>query len=172
MKSFPTLVSISKRAAFFMLFLGFCLNATAQESKIGYVDTERIFREANFEKMVQAKIDQEFSKRVKEIQGLGTRLKMLSEKFDKDGPALSESERIKRQRELIDLDKDAQRKERELREDLNQRNNEEKAIFLERVNKVIRQIAVAEKFDLIFQDAVYFNPRIDISAKVLEALNK
>jgi len=147
------------------------LNAHAQESKIGFVSTERIFREATPAKTAQAKIEQEFSRRDKDLQDIATRLKTMSDKLDKDAAVLSESDRSKRQRELADLDKDFQRKQREFREDLNQRRNEELAIVLERTNKVIKQIAEAEKYDIVFQEAVYASPRIDITDKVLKALN-
>ena len=96
----------------------------------------------------------------------------MSEKLDKDATVLSESDRARRQRELTDLDKDYQRKQREFREDLNQRRNEELAVVLERANKVIKQIAEIEKYDIVFQEAVYASPRIDITDKVLKALNK
>ena len=146
--------------------------AYAQETKIGFVNTERIFREATPAKAAEAKIVQEFSKRDKELQDLAARLKGMSDKLDKEAAVLSESDRVKRQRELADLDKDFQRKQREFREDLNQRRNEELATVLERTNKVIKQIAEAEKYDIVFQDAVTFSPRIDITDKVLKALNK
>jgi outer membrane protein len=159
-----------------MVLLGACLlplmNVHAQEgSKIGFVSTERIFREATPAKTASAKIEQEFSRRDKELQELAARLKGMSEKLDKDAAVLSESDRLKRQRELGDLDKDFQRKQREFREDLNQRRNEELAVVLERTNKVIKQIAEAEKYDIVFQEAVYASPRIDITDKVLRALN-
>ena len=143
----------------------------AQESKVGFVSTERIFREAAPAKAAQAKLEQEFSRRDKELQEMAARLKSMSDKLDKDAAILTESDRIKRQRELADLDKDFQRKQREFREDLNQRRNEELAVVLERTNKVIKQIAETEKYDIVFQEAVYASPRIDITDKVLKALN-
>lgn len=146
-------------------------NASAQESKIGFVNTERVFREAAPAKAAQAKLDQEFSRREKELQEMASRLKATSEKLEKDNPILAESDRIKRQRELTDLDREFQRRQREFREDLNQRKNEELAVILERANKVIRQIAETEKYDIVFQEAVYFSPRIDITDKVLKLLN-
>ena len=149
-----------------------CSLVHAQEVKIGFVSAQRILSEANMAKAASAKMEQEFSRRDKEILEMGARLKSLSEKFDKDGPVLSESERVKRQRELIDLDKDVQRKQREFREDFNQRNNEERAMIIERGNKAIKQIAESEKYDIIFQDAIYWSPRIDITDKVLKILNK
>ena len=146
--------------------------AQAQEARIGFVNTERIFREAAPAKAAQAKIEQEFSRRDKELQDMANRIKGMADKLDKDAPVLSESDRMRRQRELADLDKDFQRRQREFREDLNHRRNEELAAVLERTNRVIKQIAEAEKYDIIFQEAVYASPRIDITDKVLRALNK
>jgi len=158
-----------------MLLFAMCalpLVTEAQESKIGFVSTERIFREAAPAKAAQAKIEQEFSRRDKELQDMAARLKAMSDRLDKDAAVLPESDRIKRQRELADLDKDFQRKQREFREDLNQRRNEELAIVLEKTNKVIKQLAETERYDIVFQEAVYASPRIDITDKVLKALNK
>jgi outer membrane protein len=147
------------------------VSAIAQELKVGFVSTERIFREAAPAKAATAKLEQEFSKRDKDLQDLAAKLKQSAEKLDKDGPVLSDSERSKRQRELGEMDKDFQRRQREFREDLNQRRNEELAVVLEKANKVIKLLAESEKYDIVFQEAVYFSPRIDITDKVLKALN-
>lgn len=163
---------LSLQSAALAVCLVASVSAFAQEtSKIGFVNTDRIFKEATLAKTASAKIDQEFSPRNKEIEGLDARLKAVSEKLDKDGPMLSNSDRIKRQRDLTDLDKEFQRKQREFREDLNQRRNEELAALLDRSNKVIRQIAESEKYEIIFQEGVYVSPRIDITDKVIKALN-
>ena len=159
-------------AAALMLVAGTSLAAQAQELKIGFVSTERIFRDAAPAKAATAKPEQEFSKRDKDIQELAAKLKSAAEKLDKDAPVLSDAERGKRQRELAEMDKDFQRRQREFREDLNQRRNEELALVLEKANKVIKQLAESEKYDIVFQEAVYFSPRIDITDKVLKALNK
>lgn len=155
-----------------MMALGLQLNAQSQEVKIGFVSTERIFRDAAPAKAATAKLEQEFSKREKDLQELASRVKSSAEKLDKDAPVLTDGDKMKRQRELTEMDKDFQRRQREFREDLNQRRNEELAIVLERANKVIKQIAEAEKYDIVFQEAVYSSPRIDITDKVLKALNK
>jgi outer membrane protein len=147
-------------------------HANAQELKIGIVQSERIMREAPQIKAAEGKIEQEFSKRGKELEDTAARLKAMSEKLDKDAAVLAESDRIKRQRELIDLDKDFQRKREIFREDLAQRKNEELSVVLERVNRVIKQIAEAEKYDLVLQEAIYFSPRLDMTDKVLKALSK
>ncbi len=170
------MASVFKKTSMFAIALalaaGTTLVAQAQELKIGFVSTERIFRDAAPAKAATAKLEQEFSKREKDIQELAARLKSAAEKLDKDAPVLPDAERGKRQRELAEMDKDFQRRQREFREDLNQRRNEELAIVLEKANKVIKQLAEAEKYDIVFQEAVYFSPRIDITDKVLKALNK
>jgi outer membrane protein len=143
----------------------------SQEIKIGYVNSDRVLREANPAKAAQAKLEAEFSKRDKEMGEIAGKLKAASEKFDKEGPTLSESERGKRQRDLVDQDREFQRKRREFQEDLTQRKNEELSAVVERANKVIKQIYETEKYDLILQEAVFAGPKIDITDKVVKALN-
>jgi outer membrane protein len=141
------------------------------QSKIGFVNTDRIFRDATPAKAAQVKLEQEFARRQKDLQDQAGRLKATSERFEKDAPTLSEQERTRRQRELVEADRDLQRKDRELREDFNARRNEELQAVLERANRVVREIAQQEKYDIIFQEAVYVNPAIDITEKVLRVLN-
>ena len=145
--------------------------AQAQELKIGYVNSERVLREANPAKAAQAKLETEFGKREKDLADVANRLKASADKLDKDGPTLSEAERARRQRDLVEQDRDFQRKRREFQEDLNQRKNEELSSVVERANKVIKQIFDSEKYDLILQDAVHWSPRVDITKKVIDALN-
>jgi outer membrane protein len=138
--------------------------------KLGYVNTERILREAAPAKASQQRLEQEFSKRDKELQEMTARLKTLGERLDREGTVLSEGDRQRRQREFSDLEKDLQRKQREFREDLNQRRNEELASVIEKANRAIRQIADQEKYDFVFQDVVFASPRVDLTDKVLKAL--
>ena len=145
--------------------------ALAQELKIGYVNSDRVLREAVPAKAAQTKLETEFSKREKDLNDVAGRIKTASERLDKDGPALAEAERQRRQRELVDQDRDLQRRRREFQEDLGQRKNEELAAVVERTNKVIRQIFESEKYDLIVQEAVFWSPKVDITDKVIRALN-
>lgn len=145
--------------------------AGAQELKIGYVNSEKILRDSAPAKAASAKLEQEFSKRDRDLQEMGTRLKQAAERLEKDALVLSEADRTRRQRELAEMDREFQRRQREFREDLNQRRNEELQALLERAQRVVRQIAEQEKFDLVVQDAVYFSSRVDITDKVLRALN-
>ncbi len=147
------------------------LLAVAQDFKVGFVSTERIFRESSAAKAAQGKLEQEFAKREREVETLGNQLKTASEKLEKEAPTLSEAQRGNRQRQLMEMDREFQRKRREFQEDLNLRKNEELQVVLERANRVIRQVAEAEKYDLIIQEAVYIHPRHDITDKVISGLN-
>jgi outer membrane protein len=145
--------------------------AAAQDLKIGYVNSERVLREATPAKAAQAKLEAEFSKREKELNDTATKLKAAADKLEKDAPTLAESERNRRQRELVESDRDLQRKRREFQEDLNQRRNEELAAVVERANRVIKQIFDSEKYDLILQEVVFAGARVDITDKVIKILN-
>ena len=147
------------------------LSAMAQEFRIGFVSTDRILREANQAKTAQTKLEQEFSKREKDLQAQAAQLKSASEKFEREAPTMPEAQRVTRQRQLVDQDRDFQRKQREFQEDLTLRKNEELQLVLERANRVIKQVAENEKYDLILQEAVYINPKHDITDKVLGGLN-
>ena len=146
-------------------------SVSAQELKIGIVNLDRIFREANSAKSAQAKLEQEFGKREKDLNDVGTQLKTLSDKYEREAPTLSETQRTTRQKQLVDQDRDFQRKRREFQEDLNARKNEELQQVIERANRVVKTLAEAEKYDLIVQEAVYVNPKHDITDKVLRSLN-
>ena len=147
------------------------LPAFAQDFKVGFINTDRIFRDANSAKAAQAKLEQEFSRREKDLNDLGLQIKAAADKLDKDAPTLSESQKTTRQKQIVDQDRDFQRKRREFQEDLSARKNEELQQVLERANKVVKQVAEAEKYDLVLQEVVYINPKHDMTEKVLKALN-
>lgn len=151
--------------------LAFGAQAQAEDFRVGFVNTDRIFREANTAKAAQAKLEQEFSRREKDLTDMGAALKASSERFEREAPTLSETQRAQRQKALIDQDREFQRKRREFQEDLNARKNEELQQVLDRANRVVRQVAEQEKYDLILQEAVYINPKHDITDKVIRALN-
>jgi outer membrane protein len=155
-----------------LLVCGVCLStAQAQEVRLGFVSTDRVLKEASTAKAAQTKLEQEFSKREKELVDLGANIKTLADKFEREAPTLPETQRQARQKQLLEQDREFQRKRREFQEDLNARKNEELQFVIQRANKVIKEIAVAEKYDFIFQDAVYVNPTHDITDKVIKALN-
>ena len=153
------------------LALSTWVSAQAQEFRIGFISTDRIFREANTAKAAQTKLEQELSRREKELMDLGNTLKTNSEKLEREAPTLSETQRVARQRQLSEQDREFQRKRREFQEDLNARKNEEFQLVLERANRVVRQVAEVEKYDLVLQEAVYINPKHDITEKVIKAIN-
>jgi outer membrane protein len=149
-------------------------SVAAQEGgpgRIGYVSLDRILKESAPARAAETKLESEFAKRGRDLEELVGRLKTAAEKFDKDANVIPESDRIKRQRELSDQDRDVKRRQDEFKEDLNRRKYEELNAVIERANRVIRQVSEADKYDLIVQDAVYTSPRIDITDKVIKALN-
>ena len=146
-------------------------NAATADYKIGFVNTERLFREAAPAKRAQQQLEREFSARDAEIQRISKQVRDLQASLDKDGPTMSETERRNKERDLANGSRDLTRLQREFREDVNLRKNELLSTLQERANKVIQQIAEAEKFDLILQDPVVFaSQRIDITDKVIKAL--
>ncbi|MCA3240224.1 MAG: OmpH family outer membrane protein [Rubrivivax sp.] len=144
---------------------------TAQELKIGYVNSERVLREAAPAQAAQKKLEAEFGKRQREMTEAEQRLKAAADKLEKDGPTLAAADRARRERELVEQDRDLQRKRREFQEDLNQRRNEELSAVVERANRAIKQIFDSEKYDLILQEVIFAGPRVDITDKVIRVLN-
>jgi outer membrane protein len=153
-----------------VLVAGLMPAAHAGDFRVGVVDTERILRESAPAVRAEKKIEKEFATRNQEIKKLARQVKEMQDFIEKQGPALSDMERRNKERELSNASMDLQRMQREFREDLNLRKNEELAVVLERANKAIQSIAVKEKFDLILQEAVYRNPKIDITDEVLKYL--
>ncbi|NJD33249.1 MAG: OmpH family outer membrane protein [Betaproteobacteria bacterium] len=140
------------------------------EGKIGFVNSQRILNDAPQAARAKKKIEKDFEARDQELARIAKQLKAMQENIDKNAVTMAETERRAKEREFSDLNREFQRKQREFREDLSQRQNEEMAAIFERVNKIIKQLAEAEKYDIIFQEAVYANPRIDITDKVIKAL--
>lgn len=145
-------------------------SSSAAELKIGFVNSQRILTEAPQATKAKKKIENDFTKRDLELQKLAKQLQTLQESIEKNSATLSETDRHAREREFSDLNREFQRKQREFKEDLNLRQNEDMAKIFERVNKVIKGIAEAEKYDLILQEGVYASPRIDLTDKIIKIL--
>lgn len=160
---------ISIVAAFVFLSLFVALPTMAQ-SKIAFVNADRVVRESAPAARALKKLEKEFEKREQELQKTSKQLQALEDLLEKNSVTLTETERRNREREFNDLSRDFQRRQREYREDRTQRQNDELAGVAERANRAIRQIAEAEHYDLILQEAVYFSPAIDITDKVLKLL--
>lgn len=147
------------------------LTIHAEEFRIGFINPDRIFKETNTYKAAEAKLIQDFAKRDKELLDTTNSFKTSAEKLERDSPTLSESQRMSRQRQLSEQDRELQRKRREFQEDLNSRKNEEMSLIRDKIQKYINQIAEAEKYDLILQEAVYISPKHDITDKVIKIIN-
>lgn len=152
-----------------LLVLLFSMSA-AQAEKVGFVNTERLLREAPLSVKAQKKLEKEFSPREQELQKMAKQARDLQAQLDKEGVTMSESDRKNKERELANLNREFQKQSREFREDLNMRRNEELAVIQEKARKAIQDIAKADKYDLIVEQAVYFNPKIDITDRVMKSL--
>jgi outer membrane protein len=139
--------------------------------KIGFINTERVLKDSALAKAAQQKLEAEFSKRDKELQDMAAKIQAANANLEKNGPVMSDADRIKAQQNLVEMNREFQRKQREFSEDLNARRNEALATVLDKANKVVREIALKDHYDIIFQEAVYVNPRIDITDKVIKALD-
>lgn len=167
---------MNKKIAALLLALSVSLPASqalaSDQLKVGYVNTQRIFRDAPAAVKAAKKIEQEFSKRDQDLQRIAKQLQSLQENLEKNSLTLSEGERRNKEKELNELSRDFQRKQREFREDLNLRQNEENAAIIEKANRAIKQLAESEKFDLILQDVVWVSPRLDVTDKVIKSLSE
>ena len=146
--------------------------SAADALKIGYVNTQRIFRDAPTAVKAAKKIEAEFSKRDQDLQRLSKQLQTLQESLEKNAVTMVESERRTKEKDLNEMSREFQRKQREFREDLNLRQNEENAAIIEKANKAIKQLAETEKFDLILQDVVWVSPKLDVTDKIIKALSE
>lgn len=153
----------------FVLLLTAVGTVLGQDSKVGYINTQRVLTESAPAKVAQAKLEQEFGKRQRDLADLQVSLRAASEKFERDAPTFTESQRFSRQKELSDLNRELQRKQRDLSEEGNARRNDETLAVLEKANKAIKQVAEAEKYDLVVDQAIYY--KHDITDKVLKILN-
>lgn len=164
-------LTASTFASFLVLCFVLIAPSVQAETKIGFVNGQRVINESPQSAKAKKKIEKEFEKRNEDLQRMAKQLQSLQESLEKNAVTLSDSDRRGKEREFNEINREFQRKQREFREDLNLRQNEEMAAIYERANKVIKQIAEAEKFDLILQEAVHFSPRIDLTERVLKALS-
>ncbi len=153
------------------LWLAAPAGASFAQGKIGVVQLERIVRDSGPALRAQKKLEAEFAKREAELKKVADQLRRMQEELEKDGVTMQEAQRRNKERDINELSRDFQRKQREYQEDVNLRRNEELSQVIEQANRIIRQIAESEKYDIIFQEAAYANPRIDITDKVIKALD-
>lgn len=154
-----------------LLGLFFISPIASAELKIGYINTERLFKESTMAINAQKRLQQEFAKRDQQLQKMIKQARDMQANLEKEGMTMSDSERTRKERDLSNLTLQIQQAQREYREDLNQQKQEEFADINERARQVINAIAKKDKFDLIIENAVYFSPRIDITDQVLKAMD-
>ncbi len=150
----------------------FATGVGAAELKVGYVNTQRIFRDAPAAQKAAKKLESEFSKRDQDLQRMAKQLQGMQENLEKNSLTMADGDRRAKEKEFGELSREFQRRQREFREDLNLRQNEENAAVIEKANRAIKQIAESEKYDLILQDVVWVSPRLDITERVIKSLSE
>ena len=148
------------------------VGSASAEVKIGFVNSQRILADAPQAAKAKKKIEKEFEKRDQDLQRMAKQLQTLQETMEKNSVTMSETDRRNKEREFGELNREFQRRQREFKEDLNLRQNEEMAAIFDRVNKVIKNIAETEKYDLIIQEGVFASPRIDITERIIKLLGE
>ena len=141
------------------------------EAKIGVISTERVMRDSDPAKKAMKKLEKEFEKRGQDMDKTRQQLQKMQEDMEKSGVGMLDADRKVKEKDFADLNREYQRKQRELNEDVNSRRNEELQSVVERTNKAIKAIAEKEGFDLVVQEAVYASPRVDITDRVIKALS-
>ena len=164
------MMKFKQLAVSLILATAFSAAPVLANTKIGFVNTERLLREAPLSVTEQKNLEREFAARDQELQKLAKQAGDLQAQLDKDGVTMSDSERKAKERDLGNLNRDLQRQGREFREDLNLRRNEELGQIQERARRAIQDIAKAEKFDLVVEQALYVDSKIDITDRVMKAL--
>jgi outer membrane protein len=153
--------------------LAFSAQSNAADLKIGYVQVDKILQEAPQTAESSKKLEKEFAPRSQELERMQKQIKDIETALDKDALTMSETDRKNKERDASNLKIDFQRKQRELREDINLRKNEELAALQDRINKAVTSVSEAEGYDLVVYGGVaYANKKIDITDKVLKSLGK
>jgi outer membrane protein len=153
--------------------LVFAIGAQSAELKVGYVQVDKILQEAPQTSESGKKLEREFSPRSQELDRMAKQIKELESALDKDGLTISETERRNKERDVQNIKIEFQRKQRELREDINLRKNEELGSLQDRINKAVQSVSEAEGYDLVVYSGVaYASKKIDITDKVLKLLGK
>ena len=143
------------------------------ELKVGYVQVDKILQDAPQTAESGKKLEREFSPRSQELDRMSKQIKELEAVLDKDGLTLSEADRRNKERDVQNIKIEFQRKQRELREDINLRKNEELGSLQDRINKAVQSVSEAEGYDLVVYSGVaYASKKIDITDKVLKLLGK
>ncbi len=154
---------------FFLLLVS---SQALADMKIGFVNTERVFREAPIAIAAQKRLEKEFAPRDAELQKMAKQARDLQSQLEKGSAMLSDSDRRNKERDLANINREYQRLLREFREDLNVRRNEELTKVQDRARKAIQSYGESEKYDVILEDAIYFSPKIDITDHIIHMLTQ
>lgn len=161
------------KALFFASLMALSTNSGAADLKIGYVQVDKILQEAPQTAESGKKLEKEFSPRSVELDRIQKQINDIEASLNKEGVTMSDTERRAKERDVSSQKIEFQRKQRELREDINLRKNEELASLQDRINKAVQTVSETENYDLVVYGGVaYASKKIDITDKVLKLLGK
>ncbi len=151
----------------------FNINFAYAEVKIGFVEVQKILKNAPQTVEANKKLEKEFTKRTARLKKVVKSIKDKESAFRKNSMTMSEGERAKKQKEIQSLKIDAQRTEREVREDIDIRRREEIAKVQAQVNIAVEKVAKDQGYDLVlYQGVAYAGKKVDITSVVIKALGK
>lgn len=145
--------------------------AGAAGSRVGFVDMERIDREAPQIEQVRGELQQEFSIRERELLDLQQDLRELEARLVREGAEMDERARRKLERELQSGQREWKRKQDEFREDYIIRKNEAMEDLTKTITDTIRDFARSARYDVILvSGVVYASDAADVTGDILKRL--
>jgi len=145
----------------------------AEDYKLGAVNAIRVLEKSPQADTARGIIEKEFAPRDAQLVAQQKEIKAMEDKVVKDGAIMSEDERSKLERDIINKKRDLKREQDEFREDFNFRRNEEFANIQRDIVAAIQQVAKDNNYDVVLSDGViYASPKVDISDLVIEYLKK
>jgi len=165
-------LSNALKVLFFTIITTLSLNLVAAELKVGYVQVDKILKEAPQTAESGKKLEQEFSPRSLELDKMKNQISAIEATLENESITLTDTDRRNKQRQVSNLKIEFQRKQRELREDINIRKNEELSVLQDRINNAVKTVSEADGYDLVMYGGVaYASKKIDITDKVLKLLS-
>tara|TARA_B100000795_G_scaffold255764_1_gene227651 strand:- start:4293 stop:4790 length:498 start_codon:yes stop_codon:yes gene_type:complete len=161
---------MKKLIAIFLILI-FNTSMVSAEIKIGFVEIKKILQNAPQTVKANKVLEKEFTKRTKKLKKTVKKIKQKEIAFQKDSMTMSDSDREKKIKEIQGLKIDAQRTEREVREDIDLRRKEEIANVQNLVNIAVEKVAKEQAYDLIlYQGVAFAGKKVDITNVVIKAL--
>ena len=149
----------------------FTASVQAAEFKVGFVNVAKVLDQAPQARTASSRIEKEFAPRDRDLIAQQKELRKLEDRLVKNGAVMSATERERQSASIRRLRREIRTNQGEFREDLNLARSREMTKLQRRVVQVIKDMAKAEKYDLIIGEGViYAGDKVNITDKVLAKL--